>query len=135
MTDDPLGWLDCVPLGGDRTTGAEILLCFERTMLCDERLPEDYAARCASVSGGTSTRAAATSMLAHSGARDRGQIVIASTRRGRAWRRCPRRYPLPLPQPQLAAHGNRLGTPHQACQHRETLTAWRSQRVAILLFW
>ena len=42
MTDDPLGWLDCVPVGGDRATGAEILLCFERTMLCDERLPEDY---------------------------------------------------------------------------------------------
>lgn len=42
MTDDRLGWLDYVPLGGDRSTGAEILLCFERTMLCDERLPEDY---------------------------------------------------------------------------------------------
>ena len=42
MTDDPLGWLDCMPVGGDRATGAEILLCFERTMLCDERLPEDY---------------------------------------------------------------------------------------------
>jgi hypothetical protein len=42
MTDDPLGWLDCVPVSGDRATGAEILLRFERTMLCDERLPEDY---------------------------------------------------------------------------------------------
>lgn len=42
MTDDPLGWLDYVPVGGDRSTSAEILLCFERTMLCDERLPEDY---------------------------------------------------------------------------------------------
>jgi hypothetical protein len=42
MTDDPLGWLDCVPLGSDRATAAKILLCFERTMLCDERLPEDY---------------------------------------------------------------------------------------------
>jgi hypothetical protein len=41
MTDDPLGWLDCIPFGGNRST-AEILLCFERTMLCDERLPEDY---------------------------------------------------------------------------------------------
>ena len=42
MTDDPLGWLDYVPVDGDRSTGAEILLCFERTMLSDERLPEDY---------------------------------------------------------------------------------------------
>jgi hypothetical protein len=42
MTDDPLGWLDYVPVGGDRRTHAEILLCFERTMLSDERLPEDY---------------------------------------------------------------------------------------------
>ncbi len=42
MTDDPMGWLEYVPVGGDRSTGAGILLCFERTMLCDERLPEDY---------------------------------------------------------------------------------------------
>ena len=42
MTNDPLGWLDYVPVGGDRSTGAEILLGFERTMLCDERLPENY---------------------------------------------------------------------------------------------
>ena len=42
MKEDLLGWLDCVPDGGNRATGAEILLCFERTMLCDERLPEDY---------------------------------------------------------------------------------------------
>jgi hypothetical protein len=42
MTDDPLGWLDYVPVGSDRSTDTEILLCFERTMLCDERLPEDY---------------------------------------------------------------------------------------------
>ena len=42
MTDDPLGWLDYVPVGGDRRTHAEILLCFERTMLRDERLPEVY---------------------------------------------------------------------------------------------
>jgi hypothetical protein len=42
MPDDPLGWLDYVPVRSDRATVAEILLCFERTMLCDERLPEDY---------------------------------------------------------------------------------------------
>ena len=42
MTHDPLGWLDYVPVGSGRATGAEILLCFEQTMLCDERLPEDY---------------------------------------------------------------------------------------------
>jgi hypothetical protein len=34
MTDNPLGWLHYVPVGGDRATDAEILLCFERTMLC-----------------------------------------------------------------------------------------------------
>ena len=42
MTDDPLGWLDYVPVRSDRATVAEILLCFERTMLSDERLPEEY---------------------------------------------------------------------------------------------
>ncbi len=68
MTDDPLGWLDYMPVGGDRATGAEILLCFERTMLCDGRLPRTTAARCASVSGGTSTGVAATSMPARAGA-------------------------------------------------------------------
>ncbi|SEP50916.1 hypothetical protein SAMN02990966_07808 [Rhodospirillales bacterium URHD0017] len=42
MTGDPLGWLDYVRVGSDRAAGAEILLCFERTMLSDDRLPEDY---------------------------------------------------------------------------------------------
>ena len=41
MTDDPLGSLAYVLVRSDRAGGAEMLLCFERTMLCDERLPED----------------------------------------------------------------------------------------------
>lgn len=45
MIEDPLDWLDCLPLGNDRATGAQILLRFERTMLCDQRLPEDYRRR------------------------------------------------------------------------------------------
>lgn len=31
-----------VPVGSGRATGAEILMCFERTKLCDERLPDNY---------------------------------------------------------------------------------------------